>query len=68
MGVTLSYLERYIEALHCFERQIQIHPFDAKAWNNKGETLIQLKRIAEAREAMDQAATYRVANLRRRDG
>lgn len=45
----------YDLALRCYDKAIEINPLDAKAWNNKGNTLKEMGRATEADAAFTKA-------------
>ncbi len=47
-GASLNALGRYQDALICFDKTLEIDPYDATAWNNKGNPLDSLGRHQEA--------------------
>ncbi len=54
-GLTLSNLERYNEAIECFDKAIEKDPDFADAWHNRGVSLGNLERYNEAIECFDKA-------------
>jgi tetratricopeptide (TPR) repeat protein len=54
-GVSLSELERYEEALRCYERALALTPDFREVWNNKGLALRALNRYSEALDCFDRA-------------
>lgn len=49
-GYILNELQRYEEALECFDKTLELNPDYASAWHNKGYTLHKLGRLSEAIE------------------
>jgi len=47
--------KRYKEALHCYDKALEIDPQNGKAWNRKGWTLRSLDRHEEALRCLDKA-------------
>jgi Flp pilus assembly protein TadD len=54
-GCVLGELNRYEEALACYNRALAITPNDARIWHNKGTVLFNLKRYTEATAVYDKA-------------
>ena len=54
-GNALFYQGRYIEAIQCYDRAIEIDSNYADAWNNKGVSLNILGRYEEALDATNEA-------------
>lgn len=54
-GLSLYKLERYDEALACFDDTLAINPQAYETWSNKGSVLYALKRPAEALVCFDRA-------------
>jgi tetratricopeptide (TPR) repeat protein len=54
-GFILGELERYEEALKCFDEALEINNKDGNIWNNKGLALYQLGRYEEALKCFDEA-------------
>ncbi len=54
-GISLYALGRNEEALHCFDRALEIDPRFAQAWSNKGISLAALGRNEEAPHCFDRA-------------
>ena len=54
-GRCLNSLERYDEALECFDQAIEIDSNDASAWRIRGDVLDDLERYDEAVESLDKA-------------
>ncbi len=57
-GISLSTLERFNEAVNCYNRSLEINP-DANCWLNKGLSLSHLERHLEALESFDKAILLR---------
>jgi len=53
-GTALLGLERYGEALECFDKSLETHP-SALAWHRKGVCCYHLGRREEARQCFDRA-------------
>jgi tetratricopeptide (TPR) repeat protein len=53
-GTALLGLERYGEALECFDKSLEMHP-SAIAWHRKGVCCYHLDRREEARQCFDKA-------------
>jgi len=47
-GICLEKLQRYPEAIACYEQAIKLHPDVADLWYNKGATLCKIKRYNDA--------------------
>jgi tetratricopeptide (TPR) repeat protein len=58
-GVALHQKGRNEEALPCFDRALRIDPKNHHALHNKAAALLQLKRPAEARAALEKAVVLR---------
>lgn len=54
-GGSLDSLGRYNEAIHCFDKALEIDPRHTVAWNNKGVSLKSLGRYEEAIHCYDKA-------------
>jgi len=54
-GVSLSQLERYEEALACYERALDLTAEVKEVWNNKGVALRALQRYPEALSSFEHA-------------
>jgi tetratricopeptide (TPR) repeat protein len=54
-GLAYGALERWEEALGCFERAIHYHEGDSWFWHNYGDALLMLARHDAARSAFEQA-------------
>jgi serine/threonine protein kinase len=54
-GVSLSHLQRYAEAIACYEQALELNPELKEAWNNKGMALTALQRYPEALECFERA-------------
>lgn len=54
-GVVYSDLERYIEALKCFDKATEIDPLYGQAWRSKGILLLKMGRPEESIRALDKA-------------
>ncbi len=54
-GVSLAALGRKEEAIHCYERALEIAPRLAQAWYNKGYSLADVGRTAEALHCYERA-------------
>ena len=54
-GIDLCELERYEEAIACFDAAIRLDPRLSDAWNNKGMSLHGLERYEEAIACFDAA-------------
>ncbi|MEG3057263.1 MAG: tetratricopeptide repeat protein [Methanoculleus sp.] len=52
-GNLLDDLDRYDEAIRCYDRALEIDPEYAIAWNNKGAALANLGRYDEAIQCYD---------------
>ncbi|MEM2900606.1 MAG: tetratricopeptide repeat protein, partial [Thermoplasmata archaeon] len=52
-GTALYNLERYEEALECYDKAIELKPDSEEAWNNKGNTLRKLGKNKEAIDCYD---------------
>jgi tetratricopeptide (TPR) repeat protein len=57
-GFSLHYLEKYEEALACFDKAIELNPGYAEAWVNKGVTLCSFGRFDEAIACCDKAIKF----------
>ncbi len=53
--LTLINLNRFNEAIECYEKALKINPNNVKAWNNKAFALHNLNRLEEAIECYDEA-------------
>jgi tetratricopeptide (TPR) repeat protein len=49
-GYALIQLEKYEEAIECYDKAIKIEPNDALAWDTKGIALVNLGKNNEAIE------------------
>lgn len=54
-GIKFYEQGKYDEALKCFEKAIDLNPYHADAWCNRGFALVELKKYDEAAEAFDKA-------------
>ena len=54
-GYVLNDQGKYLEAIECFNKALEIDPEYAEAWNNKGISLRKLGRYEEAIECYDKA-------------
>jgi len=54
MGIAYTELNRYGDALSCFEEAARLHPGDGSVWNNKGWALENLGRFSEAMTAYEE--------------
>jgi protein O-GlcNAc transferase len=54
-GLALSGLQRFEEAIACYNRAIEINPSDDQALCNRGNALVKLERFAEALDCFDRA-------------
>ena len=54
-GMTSAKLEKYQDAIFCFDTSIKINPNDANAWHNKGTTLGNMGKIDEAIFCLEKA-------------
>jgi eukaryotic-like serine/threonine-protein kinase len=54
-GLSLNNLGRYVEAMHCLEKALELDPRSAATWNNKGISLGSLSRDEEAINCFDKA-------------
>ena len=54
-GYALYKLERYEEAIGCYDKAIELNPNEPTYWNNKGYVLYSLKRYEEAIKCFDKA-------------
>ena len=54
-GASLATLERFNEALNCYNRSLEINPDVSNCWLNKGLSLSHLERHSEAIESFEQA-------------
>jgi len=57
-GVLLLELERWEEALSCFERALEINPTRTDAWTNKGSVLLKQSRMEEAISCFETALEF----------
>ena len=53
--LTLINLNRFDEAIECYDKALKINPNNVKAWNNKAFALHNLNRLEEAIECYDEA-------------
>lgn len=44
-GTSLSSLEKYAEAIRCFDKALEIDPNDTNSWYKKGNALFELGKI-----------------------
>jgi tetratricopeptide (TPR) repeat protein len=51
-------LDRYEEALGCFDKALELNPRDTAAWTNKGASLLSLGRFEEALGCYDKALEF----------
>ncbi len=58
-GISLSTLERFNEAMNCYNRSLETNPDVANCWLNKGLSLSHLKRHLEALESFDKAISLK---------
>ena len=56
-GFILSNVEKYEDAIQCYNEAINIDKNKAVYWNHKGEALIKLNRIPEAEECFNEEKT-----------
>jgi tetratricopeptide (TPR) repeat protein len=54
-GVDLYALDKYDEALKCYDKAIELDPQSSLAWNNKGSALFSQGKYDEAIQAYDRA-------------
>jgi len=54
-GLSYNNLGRYVDAITCFDKAIQLDPMNAGAWHNKSFALISLSRIPEACDSCNEA-------------
>jgi tetratricopeptide (TPR) repeat protein len=54
-GLTHAKIEDYEEAIKCFDKAIQIDPYNALAWISKANALIECGNGEEARICLDKA-------------
>ena len=54
-GIALDELEKYAEAIACFDEVIKLDPENSKAWINKGIALSSLERYEEVVACSDEA-------------
>jgi tetratricopeptide (TPR) repeat protein len=52
-GIALRHLERYGEAVECFEQAIHLHPIYGDAYGNRGNALLALHQYQRALESFD---------------
>ena len=57
-GVVLINLEKYSEAIGCFDKAIDINPSAAAVWYNKGVSLEKLRKHKEAIRYYDKALEF----------
>ena len=64
-GISLAALDRYEEAIACYDKALAIDPRNAKVWSNKGVSLADLGRHMEAMDCYNKALTLdiRLAGL-----
>src|SRR5215217_4404499 len=54
-GNTYSYLDRFDEAIPCYDKALSINQNNGDAWYNKGKCFIELKKYEDARKCFDRA-------------
>ena len=54
-GTSLLVLGHPEDAIHCFNRAIELNPSDAKVWSNKGAALEEMNRSGEALECYERS-------------
>jgi len=54
-GVSLDNLDKFQEAIACYNRALEINPMDADVWSNKGTALYKLGKLQEAVDCFDRA-------------
>jgi|GEM_PF-5785396 len=54
-GVVYSIMEKYNEAIKCYEEAIKLNPYYAGAWNNKGNVYDEMKEYNKALECYNKA-------------
>ncbi|CAD8174781.1 unnamed protein product [Paramecium pentaurelia] len=54
-GVALNNLNKYQDAIECYDKAISINPKYDKAWSNKGDALNNLNKYQDAIECLDKA-------------
>ena len=57
-GESLVKLEKYEEAISCYDKIIRLDPQDLKAWSNKGFALINLEEYEEAISCYNQVIRF----------
>ncbi|HEV8308537.1 MAG TPA: tetratricopeptide repeat protein [Methylomirabilota bacterium] len=63
-GISLAHLDRFEDAVGCFDRALALDPGSDVAWNNKGNALGRLGRREEALAAYDRALALDPQNPR----
>lgn len=58
IGIAYTELNRYGDALLCFEEATRLHPGDGSVWNNKGWALEDLGRFSEAKSAYEEGQRF----------
>jgi tetratricopeptide (TPR) repeat protein len=48
-------MNKYNEAIQCYDKALEINPRDAKAWNNKGLAYADMNKYNEAIQCYDKA-------------
>ena len=68
-GIELSNSEKYDEALECYNRALEIDPYNAKTWYNRGVLMGKIKKYEEGiknfEKAMEINPTYELAKKAR---
>lgn len=54
-GVALRYLEKYDDAMTCYDKSLELDPTDFKTWTNKGTMLFTLNNYEQAITCYDEA-------------
>lgn len=54
-GGSLNTLGRHEDAMHCFDKAIELNPLGAVTWYNKGHSLYELKKYIEAMRCFDES-------------
>jgi len=63
-GFSLDSMERYEEAIHCYDQSIELDPLDAVPWNNKGSILNLLGHYEDAISCLDKALEFDPRNVK----